>query len=138
MIDKVGMYAGMNPVKGMMPLNYADLTPSMNMYDNISNNNVRDVAPDILKPVSKMPRELNDILGRDPTDKVLSGKPDRECVTVGKPESSLTGGMMVNQGYARHQKLGLAVQNDRVLDGPIMPIAGFFDADMVNGLGGLA
>jgi hypothetical protein len=63
MLDKTGMYAGMNPIAGMMPLNYADLSPPMNQYDNISNNNVRNVAPDILKPVSKMPRDLNDILG---------------------------------------------------------------------------
>ena len=42
MIDKVGIYAGMNPVKGMMPLNFADLTPSMNMYDNISNNKAEE------------------------------------------------------------------------------------------------
>ena len=39
MLDKTGMYAGMNPIKGMMPLNYADLSPPMSQYDNISNNN---------------------------------------------------------------------------------------------------
>jgi len=138
MLDKTGMYAGMNPIKGMFPLSYSDLTPPMSQFDNISNNNVRNIAPDILKPISKMPRDLNNILGRDPTDKVLSGKPDKECLILGKHETSLTGGIQANQGYARHQKLGLAVQHDRVLDGPIMPIAGFFDPDMVNSLGGLA
>ena len=138
MLDKTGMYAGMNPIAGMMPLNYADLSPPMNQYDNISNNNVRNVAPDILKPVSKMPRDLNDILGRDPTDRVLSGKPEKECLILGKHENSLTGGIQANQGYARHQVAGLAIQNDRKFDSPILPIAGFFDPDMVNSLGGLA
>lgn len=137
MLDKTGMYAGMNPIVGINPLNYSDLTPPMSQFDNISNNFVRNIAPDILKPIEKMPRDLNPILGRDPTQRVLSGKPERECMILGKDYTSLTGGISVNQGYARHQKLGLAVQNDRILDGPIMPLAGFFDPDMLNGLGGL-
>ena len=74
----------------------------------------------------------------DPTDRVLSGKPEKECLILGKHESSLTGGIQANQGYARHQVAGLAIQNDRKFDCPILPIAGFFDPDMVNSLGGLA
>ena len=137
MLDTNGLYAGMNPIKGMYPLNYTDLNAPQSQYENIVNNNVREPAQDILKPIGKVARDLNDILGRDPTDRVLSGKPERECIIMGKPESSLTGGMQANQGYSRHQELGLAVQHDRILDGAIMPIAGFFDPDNVNALGGL-
>tara|TARA_R110000850_G_scaffold273478_1_gene409993 strand:- start:237 stop:653 length:417 start_codon:yes stop_codon:yes gene_type:complete len=137
MLDKTGMYAGMNQILGINPLNYSDLTPPMSQFDNISNNYVRNIAPDILKPIEKMTRDLNPILGRDPTQRVLSGKPERECMILGKDYTSLTGGIDVNQGYARHQKPGLSIQHDRILDGPIMPLAGFFDPDMLNGLGGL-
>ena len=137
MLDKTGMYAGMNPIVGINPLNYSDLTPPMSQFDNISNNFVRNIAPDILKPIEKMPRDLNPILGRDPTQRVLSGKPERECMILGKNYTSLTGGIDANQGYTRHQKPGLAIQNDRIVDGPIMPLAGFFESDMLNVLGGL-
>ena len=45
--------------------------------------------------------------------------------------------MYPNQGYARHQQLGLASDADKPIDLPIMPIAGFYNPDMVNTFGNL-
>jgi hypothetical protein len=46
-------------------------------------------------------------------------------------------GMYVNQGYARHQPLGLATDVDKPMDLPIAPIAGFYNINMVNVFGNL-
>jgi hypothetical protein len=50
--------------------------------------------------------------------------------------SDLNSHMYPQTGYARHQNVGLAY-TQKPINGPIMGIAGYYDPDMLNTLGGL-
>jgi hypothetical protein len=73
---------------------------------------------------------------RSTLNQVLPQKGEPESVRFGKPMSDLNSHMYPNTGYARHQNVGLAY-TQKPIDGPIMPIAGYYDPDMLNTLGGL-
>ena len=88
-------------------------------------------------PVGKLPTEFNDTIFRSTLKQVLPVKGQPEAVTYGRPESEKNGYMYPQQGYARHQQIGLATDVNKPMDLPIMPIAGFYDPDMVNVLGNL-
>lgn len=132
-----GLYAGIKPNKGASEFSYSDYTPKMNMFEGIKNNNVRNPTPGYFTPVDKLPTEFNDTIFRSTLKQVLPVKGQPEAVTYGRPESEKNGWQYVNQGYARHQSLGLASDADKPMDLPIMPIAGFFNQDMVNTFGNL-
>ena len=138
MTDAIGLYAGIKPNKGAKEFSYFDYSPSMNMWrENVINNQVRNHMPGYFTPVGKLPTEFNDTIFRSTLKQVLPVKGQPEAVTYGRPETEKNGYMYPNQGYARHQKLGLASDADKPIDGPIMPIAGSFNPDMVNVLGNL-
>jgi hypothetical protein len=132
-----GLYAGIKPNKGASEFSYSDYTPKMNMFEGIKNNNVRNPTPGYFRPIEKLPTEFNDTIFRSTLKQVLPVKGQPEAVTYGRPESEKNGWQYVNQGYARHQSLGLASDSDKPMDLPIMPIAGFYNFDMVNTFGNL-
>jgi hypothetical protein len=110
----------------------------MNMWrENVINNQVRNHAPGYFTPVGKLPSEFNDTIFRSTLKQVLPVKGQPEAVTYGRPETEKNGWMYPNQGYARKQPLGLASDADKPMDLPIMPIAGFYNPDMVNTFGNL-
>ena len=87
--------------------------------------------------LSELNNSLSNILNIDTLRGVLHKKGQDEAIRYGRPETSLTEGMYPKQGYARFQPKGLATNHNKPMDGPIMPIAGFYDPDMPNVLGGL-
>ena len=132
-----GLYAGIKPNKGATEFSYFDYEPKMNMFEGIKNNNVRNPTPGYFTPVGKLPTEFDDTIFRSTLKQVLPVKGQPEAVTYGRPETEKNGWMYPNQGYARHQQLGLACDSDKPIDLPIMPIAGSFNQDLVNVLGNL-
>lgn len=138
MTDAIGLYAGIRPNKGAKEFSYSDYSPChASMYEGIKNNNVRNHMPGYNTPVGKLPTEFNDTIFRSTLKQVLPVKGQPEAVIYGRPESEKNGWQYVNQGYARHQPLGLASDSDKLMNLPIMPISGFFNPDMVNVLGNL-
>ena len=138
MVDVVGLYAGIKPNKGAREFSYFDYSPAhASMYEGIKNNNVRNHAPGYYTPVGKLPSEFNDTIFRSTLKQVLPVKGQPEAVTYGRPETEKNGYMYPNQGYARKQQLGLASDADKPMDLPVMPIAGFYNPDMVNTFGNL-
>jgi len=131
------LYAGIKPNKGAREFSYFDYEPKTNMFEGIKNNNVRNPTPGYFTPVGKLPTEFNDTIFRSTLKQVLPVKGQPEAVRYVRPESEKNGWMYPNQGYARHQPLGLASDPDKPMDGPIMPISGFYDQDMVNVFGNL-
>lgn len=138
MVDAIGLYAGIKPVKGATEFSYSDYSPPMNMWrENVINNQVRNHMPGYFTPVGKLPSEFNDTIFRSTLKQVLPVKGQPEAVTYGRPETEKNGWMYPNQGYARKQPLGLASDADKPIDLPVMPIAGFYNQDMVNVFGNL-
>lgn len=136
MTDSNGLYAGMKPLKNSKEPNYQDMVPAMSQFVS-KNNNVRNHAPGYFTPVSKTPSEFNDTIFRSTMKQVLPLKAQAGGVIYGRNELPMNDYMYVNQGYARGQPLGLATDHNKPMNTPIMPIAGFYDPDMVNVLGGL-
>jgi hypothetical protein len=135
MVDTVGMFAGIRPFKNASEFGYTDYSPSMAQFDD-KNNNVRNPAPGYNTPPSKTPREMEFTMYRSTLKQVLPQKGETETVKFGKPMSDLNSHMYPHTGYARHQNVGLAY-TQKPIDGPIMPIAGYYDQDMLNVLGNL-
>lgn len=135
MTDAVGLFAGIRPFKNASEFGYTDYSPSMAQFDD-KNNNVRNVAPGYNTPPSKTPREMEYTMYRSTLQQVLPQKGEPESVKFGKPMSDLNSHMYPHTGYARHQNVGLAF-TQKPINGPIMPIAGFYDPDMLNVLGNL-
>ncbi len=136
MVDAIGIYAGIKPLKNAREPNFSDMNPAMAM--NVEKNNmVRNHTPGYFTPPSNTPSEFNDTLFRSTLKQVLPVKGQPDAVRYGRVELPKNDYMYVNQGYARHQPLGLATDHDKPMDRPIMPIAGFYNADMVNVLGNL-
>ena len=138
MVDAIGLYAGIKPNKNAREFSYFDYSPAhASMYEGIKLNNIRNPTPGYFTPVGKLPTEFNDTIFRSTLKQVLPVKGQPEAVIYGRPESEKNGWQYVNQGYARHQPLGLATDADKPMDLPIMPIAGFYNPDMVNTFGNL-
>ena len=135
MVDTVGLFAGIRPFKNAKEFGYSDYSPSMSQFDD-KNNNVRNVAPGYFTPPSKTPREMEFTMYRSTLKQVLPIKGEPESIRFGKPMSDLNSHMYPHTGYARHQNVGLAY-TQKPIDGPIMPIAGFYDPNMLNTLGSL-
>lgn len=136
MVDAIGIYAGIKPLKNAREPNFSDMNPAMAM--NVEKNNmVRNHMPGYFTPPSKTPSEFNDTLFRSTLKQVLPVKGQPDAVRYGRVELPKNDYMYVNQGYARHQPLGLATDHDKPMDRPIMPLAGFYNPDMVNVLGNL-
>jgi hypothetical protein len=136
MVDAIGMYAGIRPFKNASEYSFSDMMPPMNQFENIKNNPVRNIEG-YFSPPQKTPREFNDTIFRSTLKQVLPLKGDMESVKYSRPSTDLNGGMYVNQGYARHQPMGLATDVNKPMDRPILPISGFYNIDMVNTLGNL-
>ena len=132
-----GLYAGIRPNSGAREFSYFDYTPKNNMFQGIKNNNVRNPTPGYYTPVGKLPSEFNETVFRSTLKQVLPVKGSPEAVIYGRPETEKNGWQYVNQGYARHQKIGLASDADKPMDGPIAPISGFYNQDLVNTFGNL-
>jgi hypothetical protein len=136
MVDAVGLYAGIKPLKNAREPNFTDMNPAMSM--NVEKNNmVRNHMPGYFTVPSKTQPEFNDTLFRSTLKQVLPVKGQPDAVRYGRVELPKNDYMYVNQGYARHQPLGLATDHDKPMDRPIMPLAGFYNPDMVNVLGNL-
>ena len=131
------LYQGIKPNKGATEFSYFDYEPRTNMFQGIKNNNVRNPTPGYFTPIGKLPSEFNETIFRSTLKQVLPVKGQPEAVRYGRPESEKNGWMYPNQGYARHQQLGLASDANKPMNLPVMPISGFFDADLVNVLGNL-
>ena len=136
MVDAIGMYAGIKPFKNAGEITFSDMVPPMNQFENIKNNPVRNIEG-YFSPPDNVPRQFNDTIFRSTLKQVLPLKGDMESVKYSRPSTDLYGGMYVNQGYARHQPMGLATDANKPMDRPIMPLAGFYNPDMVNTLGNL-
>ena len=137
MVDAIGMYAGIKPLKNAREPNFTDMNPAMSM--NVEKNNmVRNHMPGYFTVPSKTQPEFNDTLFRSTLKQVLPVKGDINSVRYGRVELPKNDYMYVNQGYARGQPLGLATDHDKPMDRPIMPLAGYYNPDMVNVLGNLA
>ena len=137
MVDAVGLYAGIKPLKNAREPNFTDMNPAMSM--NVEKNNmVRNHMPGYFTVPSKTQPEFNDTLFRSTLKQVLPVKGDINSVRYGRVELPKNDYMYVNQGYARGQPLGLATDHDKPMDRPIMPLAGYYNPDMVNVLGNLA
>jgi hypothetical protein len=137
MVDAVGLYAGIKPLKNAREPNFTDMNPAMAMFVE-KNNMVRNHTPGYFTPPSKTPPEFNDTIFRSTLKQVLPTKGQPDAVRYGRVESDKNSYMYPQQGYARHQPLGLATDHDKPMDRPIMPLAGFYNPDMVNVLGNLA
>ncbi len=138
MVDTIGLYAGIKPNKGAKEFSYFDYSPAhASIYEGIKLNNVRNPTPGYFTPIGKLPTEFNDTIFRSTLKQVLPIKGQPEAVRYGRPESEKNGWQYIHQGYARHQPLGLATDADKPMDLPIMPIAGFYNPDMVNTFGNL-
>lgn len=136
MVDAIGMYAGIKPLKNAREPNFTDMNPAMNMFVE-KNNMVRNHMPGYFTPPSKTPPEFNDTLFRSTLKQVLPVKGQPDAVRYGRVELPKNDYMYPQQGYARGQPLGLATDHDKPMDRPIMPLAGFYNPDMVNVLGNL-
>lgn len=136
MVDAIGIYAGIKPLKNAREPNFSDMNPAMNMFVE-KNNMVRNHMPGYFTVPSKTQPEFNDTLFRSTLKQVLPVKGQPDDVRYGRVELPKNDYMYVNQGYARGQPLGLATDHDKPMDRPIMPLAGFYNPDMVNVLGNL-
>ncbi len=136
MVDAVGLYAGIKPLKNAREPNFTDMNPAMSM--NVEKNNmVRNHMPGYFTVPSKTQPEFNDTLFRSTLKQVLPVKGQPDAVRYGRVELPKNDYMYPSQGYARHQHLGLATDHNKPMDISIMPLAGFYNPDMVNVLGNL-
>lgn len=99
------------------------------------NNNVREPASGMYTPLSKPPDQFNPILQTKSMNGVLHCKGQPEAIKYGRRDTSLTDNMYPQSGYARHQPLGLATDFNKPMNGPVMPIEGFYNPDAQNVLG---
>ena len=136
MVDAVGLYAGIKPLKNAREPNFSDMNPAMAM--NVEKNNmVRNHMPGYFTPPSKTQPEFNDTLFRSTLKQVLPVKGDINSVRYGRVELPKNDYMYPAQGYARGQKPGLASDGNKPMNLPVMPLAGYYDANMLNVLGGV-
>lgn len=141
MIDSVGLYSGILPKKGASEITYFSMATSSSAIESHKNNNIREPAPGINTPLPKLPSESL-LKGQatgfpNPMRGVLPCRGEPEGIKYGRFERDKTAYMYPQTGYARGQKLGLAYDFDKPMNLPVMPIAGFYNQDIPNALGGL-
>ncbi len=141
MVDSVGLYSGIRPRQGASEPTYFSMATSSSAIESYQNNNIREPAPGLLNPVPKLPSESL-LKGQatgfpNPMRGVLPCRGEPEGIRYGRFERDKTAYMYPQTGYARHQKRGLAYDFDKPMNLPIMPIAGFYNQDIPNALGGL-
>lgn len=136
MVDSIGLYAGIKPLQNSKEMNYQDMNPAMSQFVS-KNNNVRNHVPGYFSPPSKTPSEFNDTVFRSSLKQVLPLKAETGGVIYGKAELPKNDWIYPNQGYARGQPLGLATDGNKPMNLEVMPIAGFYNPEMLNVLGGL-
>ena len=130
--------SGITPLKNSKEPTYFDMATSGGQIS-ITNqlNDVRNQASGYFTPVKKTPSEFNNIYNIDTLRGVLPLKSGVDAITFGRTEHSLTEHMYPKTSYARNQPRGLATNHNKEFDAPIMPIAGFYNPDAPNVLGGL-
>ena len=124
------------PMDNTKALNIAELSVPVGSEVNYSNKS-RKVASGIYTGI---PKPMPDILRtglRNQMEMVLPAKGLKELVTYGRPERPKNDYIQAPSGYARNQAKGLQYDPNHPIDGPITPIAGYYDPDMLNVLGGL-
>lgn len=136
MVDVVGLHSGIRPFKGASEPTYFTMHTGGLGFEP-KNNNVRDPAPGIFTPLKKHPDQFTPILQTKTMHGVLHCKGQPEAIKYGRFASSLTEGMYPHTGYARHQQKGLAIDHNKPMDLPVMPISGFFNHDSLNVLGNI-
>ena len=136
MVDVVGLYSGIRPFKNSAEPTYFDLGTSGGQFRN-KNNNMQDPAPRLNERIPNVSTQFNKILDIDTVRGVLPLKAEPQAVIYGRPDTSLTEHMYPKPGYARFQPKGLAINHQKPMDTPIPPIAGFYNPDAPNVLGGL-
>ena len=136
MVDPVGLFAGVRPLKNAREANYADQTPAMSQFVE-KNNKVRNHAPGYFQPPPKMFTELSDVIFRSTLKQVLPVKGEVGTVRFGRSELPKNDFMYPAQGYMRGQKPGLASDGNKPMNLPVMGIAGDYDPAMLNVLGGV-
>ena len=137
MTDSIGLYAGIKPFKNASEPGYFDMNVGGTSFHSHNAPVVRDIAPGYFTPPPKPQRDLNDTLSRSTLAQVLPLVGREDSVRFGRCETSKTAYMYPSQGFARGQKMGLATDSDKPVDGPVMPIAGFYNINQSNVLGGL-
>lgn len=135
MIDSVGIYAGIQPTKLSKEHTYFEMSAGGCMFENIKNNNIRDPAEGIYEPIEKPPRDFNMQPYRSTLKQVLPCKGQPESIKYSRPELPKNAWMYPNQGYARHQEKGLAIDHFKPMNTNVMPKAGFYNPNMLNVLG---
>ncbi len=124
------------PMDNTKALNIAELSvPVSTEYNHV--NKSRKVAAGIYTPIPKPSPDILRTGLRNQMEMVLPAKGLRELVTYGRPERPKNDYIQAPSGYARNQAKGLQYDPKHPIDGPITPIAGFYDPDMLNTLGGL-
>jgi hypothetical protein len=131
-----GIYSGIRPFKGAKEPTFFDLHTGGLGFEP-KNNNVRNPARGMYEPLSKHPDQFTPNLQTKMMSGVLHCKGQPEAIKYTRPESSLTGGMYPQQGYARYQQLGLATDFNKPMNASVMPISGFYNPDALNVLGSL-
>lgn len=136
MADTIGMYSGIRPFKGAEePTFFTMHTGGLGFQP--KNNNIRDPTPGIYVPLTKHPDQFTPNLQSKSMHGVLHCKGQPEAIKYGRADLSKTTGMYPQQGYARHQPIGLAVDFDKPMNKAVMPISGFYNSDALNVLGSL-
>ncbi len=136
-MDSIGTYAGIKPIKNAKQANISQLTPQQSQFEGVKLNNVRNIAPGLYTPLEKTQPEFNDTIFRTTLAQVLPAKGEPQAIVFGRPELPKNDFMYPQQGYARGQMMGLASDADKPMNGKVLPIAGSYDQDVVNVLGGL-
>ena len=125
------------PISNAKELNVAQISVPQNDTERPVNNNVRKPVNGLYTALPKSMNVLQTSHLRSTLEQVLPAKGLRESVAYSKGSQPQNQYQQAPMGYARGQKEGLAFDPDKPVDGPVMPIAGFFDADQLNILGGL-
>tara|TARA_B110000014_G_scaffold204640_1_gene154932 strand:+ start:157 stop:564 length:408 start_codon:yes stop_codon:yes gene_type:complete len=134
MVDTRQLYMGITDNPELSAFEMA--VPSCS-FDSHKNNNIRDILPGLREDIGKRPSEFNDTIFRSTLNQVLPCKGEEGAIKFNRPSHDLNAYMRPSQGYARHQKLGLATDHNKPMNKRIMPLAGFYNYDMINVLGGL-
>jgi len=132
-----GIYAGMYPKKGQLELTGSQMSVgATTRAENLNNNNIRNPAPGLRTPIERnISRDIETTLYRSTMKQVLPCKAQADSVQYGRHERSKTNYMYPSQGYARKQEMGLATDHNKPMNTKIMPLAGFYNPNMLNVLG---
>jgi len=124
------------PMDNTKALNIAELSvPVSTEYNHV--NKSRKVAAGIYTGIPKPSPDILRTGLRNQMEMVLPAKGLKELVTYGRPERPKNDYIQAPSGYARNQEKGLQYDPKHPIDGPITPISGYYDIDMLNTLGGL-